>query len=410
MTNDTSTVTKDEGTGYRARRSRTRVSGVIALLVVGALTGAYAMVVRAEARTNKVSLASVPRPVAVIAAKAATFRKSRQYVGTLRPWVEAQVGPQLIAAYVDTVLVRPGAKVKRGEVLATLDCRNASTASSAVAMEARAVEAKQKAVADEASRQQKLLAGGYASANEVEQALAQSSAESAQLEAQKATMAHSALEVNDCILRAPFEGEVGDRFVDPGAFVRPGTAIVSLVDRSTVRFTADVPENDFEVVPPGTKVTIRVDATGEAIEGLVARRAPHADPETRTVRFEVDVPNPGKVIPVDTTGEVTIAFGETSPATEIPLYAASVRSGKVSVFVVVGNVAHSRTVAELGEIGGSLLVDRALEPGATVVTEGRALLSDGDLVAAQPDRIGTPTATNASGSKPPSGTEPEKAK
>jgi RND family efflux transporter MFP subunit len=385
-----------------SRGARFRVSLAIAALAMLALVVAYAMMMRAEARTNSGSLADVPKPVAYATAEASSYRRTRHYVGTLRPWVEANVGPQFISAYVDTVLVRPGARVKHGDVLATLDCRNASTASTAIAMEAHAIEAKQKALSDESQRQAKLLDGGYASANEVELALAESAAKTAELEAQKATLAHSTLEVGDCILRAPFDGEIGDRFVDPGAFVRPGTSIVSVVDRSTVRFTADVPEIDFRVVAPKTPVRIRVDATEQDLEGMVARRAPHADPDARTVRFEVDLPNPGEIIPVDTTAEVTIGVGDAVPATRIPLYAATVRGGRATVFVVEGDLAHARTVSQLGETGGSLYVDRALEPGSRVVTEGRALLREGDRVSAKADQMdmATPTAGGSSAARP----------
>jgi membrane fusion protein (multidrug efflux system) len=351
------------------------VIGAIASLAVGAT-----MVMRAEARTNKIALTASARPVSYVLARESQYRASRSYVGTLHSWIEANVGPQLVSAYVDTVLVRPGSRVKRGDVLATLDCRNASTASSAIAMEARAIEARQKAIEDEAHRTERLLDGGFASPNEVEQILAQSASQAAQLEAQKATLAHSSLEVGDCVLRAPFDGEVGDRFVDPGAFVRPGTAIVSVVDRTTVRFVADVPEVDFAAVAPKTPVRIHVDASGQSVEGTIARRAPHADRDVRTVHFEVDIPNLDRAIPVDTTAEVSIEFGDTLPATEIPLYAATVRSGRATVFTVEGDRVHARTVGVLGEIGGSLLVERALTPGSAVVTEGRALLTDGDRV------------------------------
>lgn len=366
---------------------RARISATIVLLALTALTVAYLMLRRAEARIDKSSLRDTAKPVSVVTARAASYRATRHYVGTLRPWIEADVGPQFISAYVDTVLVRPGARVKRGEVLATLDCRNASTASAAVTMEAHAIEAKQKALADESQRQAKLLDGGYASVNEVEHALAESAAETAQLEAQKATLARSTLEVSDCILRAPFDGEVGDRFADPGSFVRPGTAMMSIVDRSTVRFVADVPEIDFAIVAPKTAVHIRVDATRQDIDGIVSRRSPHADPDARTVRFEVDLPNPGETIPVDTTGEVTIGVGDPIAVTEIPLFGAKVSNGRATVFVVEANVAHARTLKEIGEVGGSLYVERSLAPGSLVVTEGRALLNEGDSVLPGPDRL-----------------------
>lgn len=389
-------VTVEESTGIARARGRRLLAVAIALGAIAALVAGGALVLRAEARTNQVPLTARPKPVTFVRAKQAQYRATRSYVGTLYPWVEANVGPQLVSAYVDTVLVRPGAQVRRGDPLATLDCRNASTASSAIAMQARAIEASQKAIADEAARTQRMLDGGFASPNEVEQVLAQSAAEGARLESQRATLAHSALEVSDCVLRAPFDGEIGDRFSDPGAFVRPGAAIVSVVDRSTVRFAADVPEVDFAVIAPGASVHIHIDASGQDVDGVIARRAPHADRDVRTVHFEVDLPNKDRTIPVDTTGEVHIAFGDESTVTEIPLYAATVRGSKATVFVVEGDTrVRAQTLQVVGEIGGSLFVDRTLVPGTAVVTEGRALLQNGDRVEAKEDK-GSVVATSPS--------------
>ena len=110
-------------------------------------------------------------------------------------------------------------------------------------------------------------------------------------------MMNSALEVNDCILRAPFGGEVATRTEDPGAFVRPGTQIVSVVDRSIVRVVGDAPEVDFEALAPGTVASVHVLATNKDFKGVIARCAPAADPGTRTVHFEIDVPDPERTAP-----------------------------------------------------------------------------------------------------------------
>jgi RND family efflux transporter MFP subunit len=353
-------------------------AGVGAVLLVGGL-----MIWRAESRTNKVALASQPKPVTVMRARAAMYRPSRTYVGTLQPWVEAKVGPQLVSAYVDTVLVRPGAAVKRGEVLATLDCRDASASVKAIAARARAIDTHQQAIAHEAARTQGLLEGGFVSPNEAEQKTSQSASEQAQLEAERANMTRSSLQVSDCILRAPFTGEIAQRMIDPGAYVRPGSAIVTVIDRGTIRMTADAPELDFDAISPGTAVTVQVYATNKDLAATITRRAPAADPATRTVHFEIDLPDPTRAIPVGTTGEVRLDVGQPVPATEIPLYAATVRGSKANVFVVDHDIAHAQTVAVKGEAAGSLFVDTALVPGAAVVSEGRALLEDGDRVAAK---------------------------
>jgi membrane fusion protein (multidrug efflux system) len=352
------------------------VIGVALVLAIGA-----ALIRRAESQVDHVALSSTAKPVTVVAAQGTTFRESRVYIGTLRPWVEAQVGPQFVSAYVDTVLVRPGAFAKRGEVLATLDCRNASASSQAVAAEARAIDARQRAVADESARLKTMLDGGFVSPNEAEIKEAQSASELANLASQRAKMVSTNLEVSDCVLRSPFDGEIATRTIDPGAFVRPGTSIVSVVDRTTVRMTFDVPEGDFAMVAPGTALTVRVPATGETFGGTISRRSPSADADTRTVHCEVDIPDPTRHVPVNTTGEVRIEVGQARPATAIPLDAASISGSKAVIFVVDGGSVHKATFHVEGELGGALFLDTSLKAGTPVVSEGRAILADGDAVA-----------------------------
>ena len=352
--------------------------GVVVLLM--AIAGLF---VHARGRTNDVALSSLPKGVTAVRALAAKYRESRRYVGTLEPWVSARVGPQLVSAYVDTVLVRPGAVVKRGEVVATLDCRNADALSKAVSMQARAVEKTQKAIANEAARMGSLLDGGFASTDEVEQKEAESESKAAQLLALRAQMMGSDLQVKDCVLRAPFDGEVAERQADPGAFVRPGSSIVTIVDRGTIRLTADVPEDDFTAVVPGTPVHIHVLASGQDLVSKISRRAPSADSLTRTVHVEIDLPNRDRSIPVNTTAELHLDVGQPVPASEIPLYAATVRGKRATVFVVDGEVAHRRAVQTIGEREGSLFVEPTLAAGTLVVTQGRTTLRDGDRVEAQ---------------------------
>lgn len=356
---------------------------IITALVLLALGCGGWLLRRSESGVNQVALASEPKGVTVTEARAVRYRETRRYVGTLEPWQEAKVGPQLASGFVDTVLVRPGSIVKRGDVLATLDCRNASAANAAITHQARALEQRQKAAAREAARLGELLDGGFAAPNEVEQKQAQAAANEAQIQALLAQASGKSLEVSDCVLRAPFDGEVASRLADPGTFVRPGTPIVHLVDRSVVRLTAFVPEIDFDAIPPKTPVKLHLLATGKDITGEVARRAPAADLATRTVRFEVDLANTARDIPVGTTAEIAVDVGQERDAIEIPLLAAKVRGKKATLFVVEGSVAKKKTAEVLGERDASLFLKPDLEPGSHVVTQGRSLLANNDQVTAK---------------------------
>lgn len=121
-------------------RSYKYIPIVIVCSVVAILSAGTFLLRRSQSKINKEALADTPKRVSVSQAKKVMYRASRRYIGTLEPWVSANIGPQLVSAYLDTVLVRPGTVVKKGDVLATLDCRNSTTESQAVAMQARAFE------------------------------------------------------------------------------------------------------------------------------------------------------------------------------------------------------------------------------------------------------------------------------
>jgi membrane fusion protein, multidrug efflux system len=352
------------------------VGGVLALVV-----GVIALYLRASARQNHVALSSAPKPVTVVRAQAGRFRPRFAYVGTIEAWNVARVGPQFISAYVSTVLFRPGAQVRRGEVLATLDCRNASAASKETAARAKALEERQLAVEHESQRVSEMAAGNFASKNEAEQLQAKAASDKAEIESLRASLTSRTLEVDDCILRAPFAGEISERYADPGAFVRPGNPILGVIDRSTVRIVGDAPEDDFAVVAPGAAVDIEVPATGARLSGKISRRAPAADDSTRTVRFEIDLPNPARALPAGTTAQLGLWFGAERPATVVPLAAATVRGTSATLYTVGDGIAHRADVPVLGEAAGQLFLDGTLAPGSEVVLEGRALLDDGDRVA-----------------------------
>ncbi len=375
------------------------IVGAAALLgVVGGL-----LVWRASRHVNRSTLAEAPRAVAFVEAKRGEYRASRTYVGTIAPWLEANIGPQYISAYVQTVRVRPGDAVAQGGIVATLECSNPQALQRAAEMAERSIESRRRAIAAQASRVHDLAKQGFAAVDESEQKLAQSESERSRALEANARVTAATLGVHDCVLAAPFDGEIATRDVDPGAFVRPGSSIVSIVDRSTDRIVIDVPEKDFDVVRDGTEVAIDVLSTGAHLTAHVSRRAPKADPATRTVHVEIDVPDPGRAIPVGTTAIVHVDVGRPIEASELPAYAATVRQDKASVVAIDGDIARRREVTVIGEKGGTLFVDpEQLPAGTRVVSEGRALLSDGDRVVAAPDTPspaphGAPSAARGAG-------------
>lgn len=362
-------------------KSRMKVPLTIAVGTVIAIGVGQFLFERGTA-THGRALADAPRAVTAVKAETTTFQPERRFVGTVEPWTEAQIGPQVVAAYVKDVRVRPGARVQSGELLATLDCRSASAMARANEAQAQAIEKMQQAISNEAKHMQNLAGTGYISQTEAEKRSALSVSEAARATAMRAELAGSHVAVSDCALRAPFAGEIGFRYADPGAFAAPGSHLLSVVDRDTVRIVVDVPETDFDNVAPGTPVRVHFLTTGRDVQAEVTRRSPEADPATRTVEIEIDLPNQDRSLPIHTTAEVRVKVGSPKPAVRLPLLAATIRGQKARLFVIKDNVAHQEVVPVLGDTGGALFVKPELPKHAVVVTEGRTGLHDGDRVAA----------------------------
>jgi membrane fusion protein (multidrug efflux system) len=76
-------------------------------------------------------------------------------------------------------------------------------------------------------------------------------------------------------IRAPFDGVVGNRAVEVGQYVQPGTRVMALVPLGTVRVEANLKETQLASVKPGQPVDVVVDAFGgRVVSGRVESVSP----------------------------------------------------------------------------------------------------------------------------------------
>ena len=81
-------------------------------------------------------------------------------------------------------------------------------------------------------------------------------------------------------LKAPFDGIVGNKSVEPGQFVQPGTRLMALVPLDSAYVEANFKETQVGRLAPGQRVTIRPDAYGERdVTGTVESLAPASGAE-----------------------------------------------------------------------------------------------------------------------------------
>lgn len=172
---------------------------------------------------------------------------------------------------VERVLVDVGDRVRRGQPLVALDGSD---------VEARVAAARaQEELAERTFRRiDNLAREGAASRQELDQA-------EAALAGARAARSEAEAQQGYAVVRAPFDGVVTRRSVDPGDLAAPGRPLVTIVSPGALKVVADVPAHRSGTFHAGMRVDVRP-ASGEAVTATVVRVVPALGEANRTFRVE----------------------------------------------------------------------------------------------------------------------------
>jgi HlyD family secretion protein len=181
-------------------------------------------------------------------------------------------------------------------------------------------------------------------------------------------------------IEAPYDGIITRRNVDTGHLTRPGSDAPPLfvaARTDVVTIVVDVPETYAAEVNKGDRATVKLQAMkGQTVEGTVTRTAWALDPRTRTIRVEIDIPNPGGKLRPGLYAYATVIVEEHKDVLTIPATAVLPDKDKASCFVVTGGKAMRRTIKTGLSDGTRTEVTSGLEGSEAVVKAGAASLVD----------------------------------
>lgn len=232
-----------------------------------------------------------------------------------------------ISGYLKEILVDKGDRVKKGQILATIESPETEQAYKAASSEAR----NKKAIAE---RIKSLLDRQLVSQQEADQAIADAEVAGARLSAQEAQKQYQAI-------RAPFDGTITARFADPGALVQNATnaqtgalPLLSVSQLDQLRVYVYLDQRDVSFVKIGTPVEISLAERPETVlPGHVARIAGQLDEKTRMLLTEVDLDNDHRQIVAGSLVNVSMHLS-TDPGLEIPSEALILRGSQTVVAVL----------------------------------------------------------------------------
>jgi RND family efflux transporter MFP subunit len=129
-------------------------------------------------------------------------------------------------------------------------------------------------------------------------------------------------------ITAPFAGVITHRYADVGAMIQAGTSsqtqampVVRLSQNSRLRLVIPVPESAVSRIRLGTPVDLTVQSIQHSFSGTVARFADRLDADTRTMRVEVDVPNPTLELVPGMYARASIVLDQAKDAVVVPIEA-----------------------------------------------------------------------------------------
>lgn len=398
---DLSSLRIDDGS-RRASKTGKRLGLFAATLGALLLLGSLLLAFRSQTPVVEVATAR-----AIGGAKAEALLNASGYVTPRR---RATVAAK-VTGRVEQMYAEEGLHVKSGQVLATLDCSqpNATLASARSDCDATAAALAdlqvQSANADrESVRAQGLHTAGVISPQALD--AAKTAAESLhskialtkeQVRAAEARIGISQQDVDNCTVRAPFDGIVVSKDAQRGEMVSPisagggftRTGIATLVDMNSLEIEVDVNESYIARVRQGQRVNATLDAYPDReLPAKVRTVIPTADRQKATVKVRITFDKLDNTILPDMG--VKVAFLSATPPPEknagaearalVPKGAVHSDGGKQIVFLVRDQKLERRAVSLGAERGSDVEIIAGIAPGDKLVVGGANKLHEGQAV------------------------------
>lgn len=308
-----------------------------------------------------------------------------EVIGQTRGSTEIEVRAR-VEGYLDSVDFKEGSFVRKGQLLYRIDPRPLQ----ATVAQARGVVAEAEAqlarARQDVVRYEPLVAKNAISRQDYETSVQVQRAAEASLEAAKAGLKRSQIDLSYTRVEAPASGIAGKTEVYPGTLVGRGqsTLLTRISQVETIHVRVSIPEKDYieynrrgqerrraGITTPLQFEMILADGSVHPEKGNLVFVDRAVDAQTGTILVEVAFPNPGSVIRSGQYARVRVAIDEKKGAILVPQRAVTELQGIYNVAVVKpDDTVELRMVKAAERVGTLWVIDEGLKPGDRIVVEG----------------------------------------
>ncbi|QFY90758.1 efflux RND transporter periplasmic adaptor subunit [Magnetovirga frankeli] len=340
------------------------------LLLVALVFGGYYGWKTLQAEQLQQAMAQRPAPVQTVSTAKVTHLSWRQQInatGNLLARRSVELDAQEGGIITD-IYFQSGQEVKAGDALVKID----DTPEQAQLKGARAALDLAQA---NLKRKQELQQRSMVAPSDIDQANEQVEAAQAEVDRIQDLIRHK-------LLKAPFDGVLGLKKLETGAFVSMGAPIVELSDKRKMLLYFFVPERYLSLVQVGKTVEFTLDAfPGERFTARISAKSNRLTKNNRALEVEALADNPdGKLLP-GMFCSIQIPVSKPESVLVVPKLAILYSLYGDSVFVVTdqgGKTQVSQHQVKLGMVrDGQVQVLQGLNAGDDVVIAGQGKLKDG---------------------------------
>lgn len=307
-------------------------------------------------------------------------------LGTVTPIASVAIKARLETTIVD-VHFQDGARVNKGDLLFTLDCRQIEADMKRVQAVIDGAEATLKQAQRDVERYTELVSRNATPIVTLNNAQTAVNISRATAESNRAQLENLGVQRGFCEIRAPISGRISMANLKIGNFVRPADSapLATIIQLSPVYVSFTVPQKDLPALRQALKAstaTVQALIPGEANHprGKVSMIENSVDSSTGMAMVRATMPNEDELLWPGTlvTAQMTL---RTEQAVVVPSNAVQVSQTGSFVFLVDKGAAKVQPVSVERQFGELSVITAGLKGGETVVTDGQLLLSDGTRVA-----------------------------
>ena len=320
--------------------------------------------------------------------------------------VEASASAEIrsqVGGILETVHFTEGAPVRRGDILFTIDPRpyQAQVKAREAALARNRAELANAEM--ELQRYRPAAGKGFVSQAQADQAATRVESLKAAVRADEAALENASLDLQNCSLKAPFDGLAGEIMVDAGNLVKANadTPLLTINRIAPVDVAFDIAGERLAEVRQamaGNRLAVSAAVPGNGgvtVNGRLTFIDNGIDPATGTIRLKAEFGNAGRELWPGQLTAVTLQLGSHKGALVVPSQAVQIGQDDSHVFVVRDDdrVEYRRVVTGIAA-GGATIIEDGLTAGERVVTDGHLQLVDGGRIE---DRDRKPEAGKAKG-------------